>query len=129
MAVKHDSSKVFTVLTPDKKAHTIPNSPDVFNILNQQFGSFKNHELIACFEFESDWSNWELHPKGDETVVLLTGKVTFVLEIENQHQEVELDEAGEFLIVPKGVWHTARTNEKSKVLFITPGEGTEHKEI
>ena len=42
---------------------------------------------------------------------------------------IELHDAGAFTIVPKGTWHTAKTTVPTKMLFITPGAGTEHKPI
>jgi len=74
--------------------------------------------------FNEDWPSWEIHPKWDEVVILLPGKVTFVLQNENGESSVSLTEEGSYIMIPKGVWHTARTNSKSKMLFITPGEGT-----
>ena len=34
---------------------------------------------------------------------------------------------GERVLNPPGVWHTADVHEPGDALFITPGEGTEHK--
>jgi hypothetical protein len=31
--------------------------------------------------------------------------------------------------VPKGIWHTANTTLPTKMLFVTPGAGTEHKRV
>jgi len=35
--------------------------------------------------------------------------------------------AGEAMVNPSGVWHTADTHEPTWFLTITPGVGTEHK--
>ncbi len=35
---------------------------------------------------------------------------------------------GSFVLVPKGTWHTARTGVESRLLFITAGEGTMHRQ-
>lgn len=83
--------------------------------------------LITFFEFDTDWDSWEVHPAGEEVVCLLTGAVDFVLELPEGHATVELREPGAFLLVPRGTWHTARVQERSRVMFITPGEGTEHR--
>ena len=39
---------------------------------------------------------------------------------------VHLSRAAEFVLAPRNVWHTARTSIPTTMLFITPGEGTEH---
>jgi hypothetical protein len=34
---------------------------------------------------------------------------------------------GDYVLVPRGIWHTVRVHTPSSVLFITPGEGTQHR--
>ena len=40
---------------------------------------------------------------------------------------LELRAPGQFALVPKGTWHTAKVHETSRAVFITAGEGTEHR--
>jgi len=35
--------------------------------------------------------------------------------------------AGEYAINPPGVWHTADVTETATAIFITAGEGTQHR--
>ena len=39
-------------------------------------------------------------------------------------KSVRVNVPGSYLVVPKGVWHTARPNAATTLLFVTPGEGT-----
>ena len=94
-----------------------------------ELGSFKGESLIAIHAFDTDWATWERHPAGEELVVLLSGKVTMVMASESGEQCLTLEEAGQFVLVPKGIWHTAKVDVASTLLFITPGEGTEHKPL
>jgi len=121
---KFDLAREFVVLTPDKVADTVVNSPTVFQDLDRDYGDFRHHELIAIFAFEQDWPSWEMHPQGDEVVVLVSGSATLVLQLEDGKREIALDRPGESVIVPRGVWHTARIATPTRMLFITPGEGT-----
>lgn len=121
---KFNLAEVFVVLTPDKVAGTVLNTPTVFEDLDRAYGDFQGHELIALFDFQQDWPSWEIHPNGDEIVVLLSGSATFVLRLEAGKREIALSQPGDSVIVPQGVWHTARINTQTKMLFITPGEGT-----
>jgi mannose-6-phosphate isomerase-like protein (cupin superfamily) len=75
----------------------------------------------------SDWPVWEMHPNGDEIVCLLSGSVTFVLEREGGEEAVRLTRSGAYVIVPKGTWHTAKVGSAARMLFITAGEGTQHR--
>ncbi|KAG1707793.1 hypothetical protein GQR58_003439 [Nymphon striatum] len=121
-------TKDFVVISPDKKATPEHFGPAFYEDLAKSYDGFKGHELISVHEFNEDWSTWEIHPKGDEVVILLSGEVTFVLQHEDGESLVTLTEEDSYVIVPKGVWHTVRTNTKSKMLFITPGEGTLNKD-
>jgi mannose-6-phosphate isomerase-like protein (cupin superfamily) len=94
-----------------------------------ELGSFHNEYLVTSHSFDSDWSVWEMHPNGDEIVYLISGAVTFILKIEGEPRGLELEEGGQYVIVPKGVWHTARTGKSSRMLFITAGEGTRHRDV
>lgn len=92
-----------------------------------QLGSFHNEYLVATYVFDADWPMWEMHPNGDEIVCLLSGSVAFILETADGPKSFELSEAGSYVIVPKGSWHTAKANGPCRMLFITAGEGTQHR--
>lgn len=81
--------------------------------------------LVSLFTFSSDWQTWEMHPKGAELVVVLSGRMTLVQKVNGQEQETLL-EPGQAAINPPGVWHTARVREPTQALFITAGQGTEN---
>ena len=124
-----DLAKVFVVLNDEKKATKIENSCDLFERIDAEFGNFRGHELISCFEFASDWCTWEMHPYGDEVVILLSGEATLFLDINGQKSEINLSKTGEYVIIQKGVWHTAHVKNSAKMLFITPGQGTENRPV
>jgi quercetin dioxygenase-like cupin family protein len=83
--------------------------------------------LVTVFHFDKDWPTWERHPAGEETVVLLTGSVTVVLEMGGAERVLTLNDPGEYVLIPPGAWHTARTSSPCSMLFITPGRGTENR--
>ena len=126
---KHTINQEFVVLNPDKEATTELCDATLYERLNQRYGDFKGHELISCHEFTEDWSTWEIHPHGDEIVMLLSGEITLVLQLDTGEQIINLDKEGEYLIVPKNVWHTARIKKMAKMLFITPGQETNNKDV
>ena len=123
--MKLDST--FVVLHPDQSATPIAFTPTVFEELNRRFEGFKGRVLVSCFAFDAHWTEWERHPAGDEIVYLLSGRARFLFE--GSQPAVDLREPGEFAIVPKGTWHTAQTTVPTKMLFVTPGAGTEHKRV
>lgn len=80
--------------------------------------------LVSTYDFTGDWNSWEQHPAGEEVVILISGEMEFVLEPE---RKIKLSKPGQFLLVPRGTWHTANVAQHAKALFITPGEGTGHR--
>jgi mannose-6-phosphate isomerase-like protein (cupin superfamily) len=66
-----------------------------------------------------------MHPLGDELVCVLSGSAVMVLEQSTQQNLIVLDKPGEFVLVPKGTWHTARISGACRMLFVTAGEGTQ----
>jgi mannose-6-phosphate isomerase-like protein (cupin superfamily) len=84
--------------------------------------------LVSSYRFEEDWPSWERHPAGDEIVVLLSGAMDFVLDEAGVEKVVSL-RGRRAVVVPRGVWHTARVLEPSEAIFFTRGEGTEHRPL
>jgi mannose-6-phosphate isomerase-like protein (cupin superfamily) len=124
-----DLSETYVVLGPDHSAVPIDVTPTIWQDLDRRFDGFKGHLLVATFHFEKDWPTWEIHPRGDEIVVLLSGRADMVFDEDGTHRVATLAGSGEFVIVPKGTWHTARIATPTSMLFITPGQGTENKSL
>ncbi len=120
--------KEFVVLSPAKKASAELADATLYQRLDSNYGNFEGHELIAVHEFEKDWDTWEIHLHGDEVVLLLSGYITMTMKLPDGQESVTLSDEGSYIIIPQGVWHTAATNIKSKLLFITPGQDTDNKE-
>jgi mannose-6-phosphate isomerase-like protein (cupin superfamily) len=96
-------------------------------LMSGQLGTFHNEYLVTTLGYDRNWPNWEMHPNGDEIVLLLEGRTTMVLELDGREQLVELSESASYVLVPRGTWHTARTTTSCRMLFITAGEGTQHR--
>jgi mannose-6-phosphate isomerase-like protein (cupin superfamily) len=82
--------------------------------------------LVAVFGGEGDWPHWEMHPKGDEVLVLLEGSMRMVFD-RPEGLEVLFMAPGTTVVVPAGVWHRGLDQRAVKLLAITYGEGTEHR--
>ncbi|MEM7100919.1 MAG: cupin domain-containing protein [Pseudomonadota bacterium] len=73
-------------------------------------------------------TDWEMHPDGDETLTLLSGRIDVVLD-HNGHQELIELEPGSSAIVPSNVWHRQIVHAESELLFMTPGDTTQHRKV
>jgi quercetin dioxygenase-like cupin family protein len=83
--------------------------------------------LVSLHTFDSSWDSWEVHPEGGELVLCVGGRVTLHQEIDGD-DHVAVLEAGQAIVNPPGVWHTADVDAPATVLFITAGAGTQHRQ-
>ena len=84
--------------------------------------------LVTMFEAAGSWEHWERHPAGSEVVIACSGRHRFTQEFDDGPRTTELT-AGQVLINPPGVWHTATSPEPGRLVVITPGQGTEHRPL
>jgi mannose-6-phosphate isomerase-like protein (cupin superfamily) len=124
-----DLLSTFAVLHPDHSATLVDVTPAIYEELDERFDGFRGRLLVSCFGFDSDWPAWERHPAGDEIVCLLSGDVKMVLDRDGAEEVIHLRDTGSYVVVPKGTWHTARTSVATRMLFVTPGEGTQNRPI
>ncbi|MGP1387027.1 MAG: cupin domain-containing protein [Thainema sp.] len=122
-------ASTYVVINHEGGAVPVPVSDTFFEDLEHQFGEFKGKQLVSYFTFDQDWDTWEMHPAGDEVVYLLSGQVEFILQQDAAEIKVQMNTPGTFLIVPQGVWHTAKVYAPSSMLFITPGAGTQNRSL
>ena len=130
-----DLSKNYMLLESDGTTVLLPGGGDFWGQLmsgnatdpgiRQLMGSEKGR-LLSALPMNADWTNWEMHPAGDEILFMLEGKATFLLELADGVKEVAFS-AGRLLVIPKGVWHTAKVSEPVRLLAITAGLGTQHR--
>jgi mannose-6-phosphate isomerase-like protein (cupin superfamily) len=90
-------------------------------------GDGREGRLVSLFTFDVPWSSWEMHPTGAEVVLCTAG--TLILHQEQADGTITIVRlgAGQYAINPPGVWHTADVEGPSTALFITAGEGTQHR--
>lgn len=84
--------------------------------------------LVTRGRSTEDWPHWEVHPEGEELVVVLSGRIDLQLDDERRQWTVPL-RAGQAWINPRGVWHRALVREPADMLFITAGRGTRHRPL
>jgi len=80
--------------------------------------------LVSLHTFTESWDSWEMHPMGAELVACVEGRITLRQKIDGGDRTVVL-EAGQAVVNPPGVWHTADVADRATALFVTAGMGTE----
>ncbi len=83
--------------------------------------------LVSQHTFTEAWDSWEMHPKGAEVVICIAGTMALTQEFpDGSRTTLELS-SGDYAINPPGVWHIADVAQSATAIFITSGEGTEHR--
>ena len=83
--------------------------------------------LVSMYSFAEPWDSWEMHPKGSEVVICVSGEMTLIQEAADGTQSRVTLQTGDYAINEPGVWHTADVTGAAVAVFITAGEGTEHR--
>lgn len=83
--------------------------------------------LVGVYPLTGDWPHWEMHPAGDEVLVLLEGAATMIVRHRDGQEARHALQAGSTLVVPAGAWHRALVTAPGRLLALTYGAGTEHR--
>jgi hypothetical protein len=83
--------------------------------------------LVSQHSFSESWTSWEMHPNGSEVVLCTEGVINLTQEMYDGSHLVLVLNKGEYAINLPGIWHTADVDGPATALFITAGEGTQHR--
>jgi mannose-6-phosphate isomerase-like protein (cupin superfamily) len=125
MTPAFDIKKTFVHLRDDGGAEKIPLTPAFWR---GDAGKF--NRVIGLFEFKSSRdlhaSMQEMHPEGDEVLLLLSGSIDVVVETGGEEDSTAL-EAGQFAIVPRGAWHRLVMRKPGQLVFINSRIGMQSR--
>ncbi len=117
---KIDLDRAVVHLADTARATIVPMAADFWHNMPPILGTGR---MVARIAETADWTGWEMHPRGDELIVMLSGRIRFhchgcgVIEAA----------AGEAVLIPAGVWHTADVLEPGEVICITEGGDSQHR--
>ena len=123
-----DPELTYVHLSAVGDGRAVPGGSAFWSLPEPDMATFDEGWLISEFTCIEDWANWEMHPEGDEFVYLLDGDVELQLELTNGTEARRIAGRGAVL-VPRGVWHTAKVFAPSRMLFVTRGQGTQHRAV
>jgi hypothetical protein len=126
MLINPDSTYIY--LAPDGASHPVPGGDHFWSLSKEEIEKFGNGWLVVEYTCTEDWPTWEMHPAGDELVYLLEGDAELLLDRPEGIQTTSVTDRG-LVLVPRGVWHTARIHAPSRMLNITMGSGTQHRPV
>jgi quercetin dioxygenase-like cupin family protein len=123
-----DPSHTYLNLVRDGSTRQLPGGEAFWSLPETELAAHGENWMLLEFECASDWKTWEMHPHGDEFIYLLSGDVTLQLDDGNAVTSVPVHERGA-IVVPRGVWHTAKVHAPSRMLFATLGKETRHRPV
>lgn len=123
-----DLRKTFVNLNREGDADRIDVTEDFWAELREGTRRLDGY-LITVSEIHNDIPHWEMHPNGDEVLYLLSGKLDILIEQSGREQRVPLRSDRPGTVVPAGAWHRAVVVEPGQMMFVTWGEGTEHRPV
>jgi len=92
----------------------------------------KYDRIVGAFEFTSDEdlhaSMQEIHPSSDEVLFLVSGAIDILIDDPGGERRISL-EAGQFAIVPRGVWHRLVMRAPGKLVFINSRTGMMSRDV
>jgi len=118
---------IYVNLRPDDSATTLKIGPRFWATVEKRT-DLNSGRLVGTTLQKKDWPIWERHPGGDEILILLSGELEMVLETRTGIRKTRL-KAGQTFVVPRDTWHRALVKKPGKLMFITPGAGTEHRPV
>jgi mannose-6-phosphate isomerase-like protein (cupin superfamily) len=125
VADSFDLLDTYVHLRPDGQASTVALTPSFWRDIPHNRELAKGR-LMGAFQIGgSGRSNWEMHPQGDELLILVSGALDVVLD-DGEQRVLSLRDQGT-CIVPQGLWHQQVYRAPGMLLFITPGAGTQHR--
>lgn len=93
---------------------------------------FAGGRVLAFFDVRTPqdvhYPMWEMHPAGDELLILASGSVTAEYRDASTTATAALRPRSA-IVIPAGTWHRLIVHEASALIAITPRRGTMHKDI
>lgn len=123
-ATTFDLSETYVELREGGRAKAIPATDDFWPDVVAGRRPIDGR-LVTAARYTDDWDYWEMHPAGEELLVLLSGAIDVILDQGGVRRTAAM-RAGDALLVPRGAWHRAEVQAPGAMLHVTWGEGTEH---
>ena len=117
-----DLAETYVQLRDNGDAVPLEVGDDFWDIVEERYSAGR---LVSAYDTTTGFGP-EMHPEGDELVVLISGSLDLILE-EGTGERVITLRPGSSCVVPRGVWHRSIAHEASRVLHITAGKGTQHR--
>lgn len=121
-----DLDTTYLHIDAEERVREVPVTDDFWFTIDHR-EDLLDGRLVMRFTFDGDWPTWEVHPHGDELIVVTEGAMVLRIEHEDREERVELG-VGDTAVVPRGRWHTGDVADRCVAIFATPGRGTQNRD-
>ena len=121
-----EPTNTYVSLSGDGTSKQFPGGAAFWSLPMQELERVGSTWLVTEHECSENWPSWEIHPNADEFAYLIDGAATLLLEQGTAIREIDIV-GGNAVVVPKGTWHTLRTDAHCRMLFVTMGAGTRNR--
>ena len=121
-----DPTTNFIDLAPGGRARLLPLDADFWPALAEGRLTLAGR-LVSTHDMKQGVAHWERHPAGEELLIAISGTYRIEVEQPADRRETTVLAAGEVFLVAPGLWHRVGVETPGRLMFITPGEGTEHR--
>jgi mannose-6-phosphate isomerase-like protein (cupin superfamily) len=126
LMTEFDLESTYLVLDGQGRVTPCPGGPAFWANVDER--PDRGGALVTVLTGEGDWPHWEMHPGGAEVLVLLEGGLRMLFDGADGKSAHDMA-PGATLVVPAGTWHRAVEQRDVRMLFITYGEGSQHRPI
>ncbi len=121
----YDATDTYVHLAEGPEVSVIPVTAEFWSTIDERT-ELQTGRLVTATTVDTDWDTWEMHPDGDELIVVTEGRVRLHLDDGTRTSDVTVA-APEFVVMPAGTWHTADSLGPARLLIVTWGAGTQHR--
>ena len=118
-----DLTDTYLLLDAGPGLSMIPVDEDFWATIHERT-DLDDGRLVMASSMTADWSGWEMHPDGDEVILITEGEV----RVHTDPGTPVVVRAPNLVIMPAGTWHTMDVIEPARVVTITWGAGTQHRD-
>jgi mannose-6-phosphate isomerase-like protein (cupin superfamily) len=120
-------SQQYVLLSSSGNAQILDGGEKFWSLPEAVLDEHGKNWLVSQFTCSENWQSWEMHPEADEIIYVTEGQAQVLLEQPGGLERITVVAPG-MLVVPRGVWHTAQVSAPCRMLFITLGAGTKHRQ-
>lgn len=120
-----DLADTYVHLENGPGVNIVPVGPDFWSTIDDR-DDLAVGRLVMAGDVTDDWDIWEMHPAGDELILVTAGRVRVHTEREGRVATTAVG-APHLVVMSAGTWHTLDVIEPARVVTVTSGAGTEHR--